>query len=31
MQKENILPIGNDKAVIVTDENGKSREGTVIN
>lgn len=29
--KENVLPIGNDKQVIVTDGNGKSREGTVLN
>jgi hypothetical protein len=27
----NSLPIGNDKTVIVTDANGKSREGKVIN
>jgi hypothetical protein len=30
MQK-NELPIGNDKSVIVTDGNGKSRVGKVIN
>lgn len=29
--KQNKLPIGNDQKVIVTDQNGKSREGTVIN
>jgi hypothetical protein len=28
---KNTLPIGKDKAVIVTDQSGKAREGTVIN
>lgn len=29
--QENKLPIGNDKNVVVTDQNGKTREGKVIN